>query len=201
MMGDADVFVELDRRVSGIIKFGDGSYVDIQGRGTVFFTMAGGQHRVLTHVYWIPRLRSNVISIGQLDEIGCPAHIENGVMMVRDSSRRVIVSVTWACNRLYPARLAIVKPVCLLVHAGDAAWLWHARFRHQHFQGLERLASQEMVHGMPRITHPEQLYDACLPGKQRRMPFPQVAKFRATTPLQLVHGDLCGPISSATQGG
>jgi transposase InsO family protein len=32
-------------------------------------------------------------------------------------------------------------------------------------------------------------------------PFLQVAKFRATVPLQLVHNDLCGPISLATQGG
>jgi transposase InsO family protein len=54
---------------------------------------------------------------------------------------------------------------------------------------------------MPRITHPEQLYDACLAGKQRMAPFLQVAKFRATVPLQLVHDDLCGPISLVTQGG
>jgi hypothetical protein len=133
MTGDAGVFAELDRRVSGTVKFGDGSYVDIQGRGSVLFAMAGGQHRALTHVYWIPRLHGNVVSIGQLDEIGCPAHVENGVMTVRDASRRVIVSVPRARNRLYPARLSIVKPVCLLAHTGDTAWLWHARFGHQHF--------------------------------------------------------------------
>jgi hypothetical protein len=152
MTGDAGVFAELDRRVSGTVKFGDGSYVDIQGRGTVLFVVAGGQHRALTHVYWIPRLRSNVISIGQLDKIGCPAHVENGVMTVRDASRKVIVSMPRARNHLYPARLSIVKPVCLLAHAGDAAWLWHAWFGHQHFQGLERLASKEMVCGMPRSS-------------------------------------------------
>jgi hypothetical protein len=89
-------------------------------------------------------------------------------MTVRDPSRKVIVSVPHACNRLYPARLSIVKPVCLLAHAGDAAWLWHA----WDFQGLERLASQEMVRDMPRIEHPEQLCDACLAGKQRRATFP-----------------------------
>jgi hypothetical protein len=93
-------------------------------------------------------------------------------MTVQDSSRRVIVSVPRARNRLYPAHLAIVKPVCLLAHAGETAWLWHTRFGHQHFQGLERLASQEMVRGMPRISHPEQLCDACLARKQRRVTFP-----------------------------
>jgi hypothetical protein len=29
MTGDADVFAELDRRVLGTVKFGDGSYIDI----------------------------------------------------------------------------------------------------------------------------------------------------------------------------
>jgi hypothetical protein len=51
MTGDASVFAELDRRVSGTVKFGDGSYVDIQGRGMVLFAVAGGQHRALTHAY------------------------------------------------------------------------------------------------------------------------------------------------------
>jgi hypothetical protein len=118
-------------------------------------------------------------------------------MTVHDPSEKVIVSVPHARNSLYPAHLSIIKPVCLLAHAGDAAWLWHA----QDFQGLECLASQEMVRDMPRIEHPEQLCDVCLAGKQRRATFPQVARFRAMMPLWLVHGDLCSPISPVTQGG
>jgi transposase InsO family protein len=54
---------------------------------------------------------------------------------------------------------------------------------------------------MPCITHVEQLCEACLAGKHWRAPFPQVAKYRATAPLELVHGDLCGPISPATPAG
>jgi hypothetical protein len=26
-------------------------------------------------VYWIPRLKSNIVSIGQLDELGYPTHV------------------------------------------------------------------------------------------------------------------------------
>ena len=37
--------------------------------------------------------------------------------------------------------------------------------------------------------------------KQRRLPFPQRASFRAKERLELVHGDLCGPVTPATSGG
>jgi hypothetical protein len=40
-----------------------------------------------------------------------------------------------------------------------------------------------------------------LPGKQRQASFAQAARFRAEEHLELVHGDLCGPISPTTAGG
>jgi hypothetical protein len=54
MTGDTAAFAELDERIFGKVKFGDGSLVDIHGRGTVLFAVAEGQHRALTGVYWIP---------------------------------------------------------------------------------------------------------------------------------------------------
>jgi hypothetical protein len=38
----------------GSVKFGDGSNVEIRGRGTVIFQCRNGEHRVLTDVYYIP---------------------------------------------------------------------------------------------------------------------------------------------------
>jgi hypothetical protein len=84
MTGDASVFAELSNKVSGSVRFGDGSIVDIHGRGSVMFSTEGGRHRALTNVYWIPRLKTNIVSIGQLDENGCPTHVQDGMMTVRD---------------------------------------------------------------------------------------------------------------------
>ena len=58
-----------------------------------------------------------------------------------------------------------------------------------------------MVTGLPAIQHVSELCDSCLAGKQRRRPFPKTARYRAADPLELVHGDLCGPITPATHGG
>ena len=54
----------LDGDMTGSVKFGDGSKVDIRGRGTIIFWFQNGEHRALTDVYYIPQLRSSIISIG-----------------------------------------------------------------------------------------------------------------------------------------
>ena len=64
MMGSKECFSELDGNMTGTVKFGDGSRAAIQGRGTIIFRCQNGEHRVLTDVYYIPQLRSSIISIG-----------------------------------------------------------------------------------------------------------------------------------------
>lgn len=54
---------------------------------------------------------------------------------------------------------------------------------------------------MPKINQSAQICDGCIIGKLHRSPFPQKAIFRAKEPLELIHGDLCGPISPPTYGG
>ena len=97
--------------------------------------------------------------------------------------------------------ITIARPGCLAARAADDAWIWHARFRHLHFSALRKMGREGLVRGLPLLTQVEQVCDACLAGKHRRAPFPQHALGRATEPLQLLHGDLCEPISPATASG
>jgi hypothetical protein len=57
------------------------------------------------------------------------------------------------------------------------------------------------VHGLPKIDQVNQLCDGCLAGKHRRTPFLEQAEYRAQQPLELVHGDLCWPITPPTPSG
>ena len=59
----------------------------------------------------------------------------------------------------------------------------------------------EMVSGMPFIDHVDRVCDGCLVGKQHCRPFPAQSTYRASDALELLHGDLCGPITPATHGG
>lgn len=57
------------------------------------------------------------------------------------------------------------------------------------------------MHGLPHIKHTDELCDSCLAGKQRRLPFPKAARYRMGNVLELVHGNLCGPITLAMHRG
>jgi hypothetical protein len=43
-----------NNHMMGSVKFGDGSKVEIRGRGTVIFQCQNGEHRTLIDVYYIP---------------------------------------------------------------------------------------------------------------------------------------------------
>ena len=58
-----------------------------------------------------------------------------------------------------------------------------------------------MIGGLPKITQVNQFCDACLIGKQHRPPFPRTTTYHVKESLDLIHGDLCGPISPMTYGG
>ncbi|GKA87205.1 zinc finger, CCHC-type containing protein [Tanacetum coccineum] len=83
----------------------------------------------------------------------------------------------------------------------NQAWLWHARLGHLNFDDINKMTRKGLVEGIPRINHAGQICDACLLGKHSRTPFPNQAKFRSKNLLDLVYGDLCGPISPATHSG
>jgi hypothetical protein len=192
----------MDENVRGKVKFGDGSLVEIHGRGVVLFSCRSGEHRAFTDVYFIPRLRTNIISLGQLDEVGCQSVIGRGELKLYDQQNQLLACVQRAGNHLYPIQLELVTPVCLLTVSGEnQAWRWHARFGHLHFRALHELGAKGMARGMPMVEHLDHFCDGCTLGKMHRTPFPCATAYRAEHVLDLVHGDLCGPITPATISG
>jgi hypothetical protein len=199
MTSNTDIFSDYTRDVIGSVRFSDGSLVEIAGRGSILFESKDGGHRAVHDVYHIPRLQSSILCVGQLDENGSRINIDDGVLRLWDRrSHELLTKVQCSPNRLYILPLRPTKSVCLAASYNDDEWRWHARFSHFGFQALEKMGRYGMVRGLPSIEH---VCDACLAGKQRRAPFPQAAKYRATKPLDLLHDDLCGPISPTTPDG
>lgn len=195
MTGSRAAFSSIDGGVTGSVRFGDGSVARIEGIGTVLLACKTGEHRDLQHVYYLPRLTANILSVGQLDELGYQVLVEDGVMRVRDEERRLLAKINRNAGRLYVLDVDIAQPVCLAARGEEEAWIWHARFGHLHFAALRKMGRDNLVKGMPLLSQVEQICEACLAGKHRRTPFPRQAQRRATDVLELLHGDICGPIT------
>ena len=84
MIGARSTFSELDSKICRTVKFSNSSVVEIEGCDTILFVGKGGEHRKLSNVYFIPRLKVNLASLGQLDEAGCHIFIERGLLKIYD---------------------------------------------------------------------------------------------------------------------
>ena len=116
-------------------------------------------------VYYIPQLRSSIISIGQLDERVSEVLIKDGVLRIRDREQQLLAKVKRFRNRLYLLNLKVEQPICLAAWRTEKSWLWHARYGHLSFDALGRL--EKMVTGLPHIEHAGELCDSWLVRKQR----------------------------------
>jgi|UPI0001A86C5A hypothetical protein len=133
MTGSWEALTSLDETVQSAVRFGDGSMVKIQGIGAVTIAGKNAEHRVLTEVYYIPSLKCNIVSLGQLEENGCCVVIDNGVMEVFKRKQavqrqRYVLIRAERKNRLYVMKVKLSFPVCLMTKMEEEAWVWHARF-------------------------------------------------------------------------
>lgn len=76
--------------------------------------------------------------------------------------------------------------------------IWHARLSHINKETMKLMVNKELVDGIPEIGVATDTCVSCLRGKQTRQSFPHATSFRASKPLELVHADLCGPITPST---
>jgi hypothetical protein len=151
MMGARSAFPKLDTCVHDTIKFEDGVVVWIEGCGTVIFSCRNREHRSISGIYCIHKLKANIIGVGnQLDEVGHQVYINSGVMRIKDAEGRLLTKTSRTQNRLYVLNGDITHSVCLLMRGGEA-WRWHACLEHLNFPMLKKMANLDWVCGLPRI--------------------------------------------------
>ncbi|KAI4357118.1 hypothetical protein L6164_001086 [Bauhinia variegata] len=76
MTGNKELFVDLDEKQKGEIVFGNDSKVPIEGKGDILVLTKSGGHRLITQVYFVPSLKANILSLGQLLENGYDIHLK-----------------------------------------------------------------------------------------------------------------------------
>ena len=139
-------------------------------------------------------MKNNILSLGQLLEIRYVNMVDRG-LLIRDKRGRLVEKVQMMKNHMFFLNVQGGDVKCLSACVKNNFCLWHLRFGHLNFGGLRLLEKKSMVRGLPFINHPEQLCEGCLIDKHHQSNFPKETTSRASKPLQLIHIDICGPIS------
>ena len=113
----------------------------------------------------------------------------------------MLVKANMSRNRLYKVRMGLKEDLCLQSASMGDSSIWHTRLGHVNYKTMKSMISRELVIGISQISIEKEICGSCLLGKQARQVFPKATSYRATKVLELVHGDLCGPITPSTAGG
>jgi hypothetical protein len=89
-------------------------------------------------------------------------------MKIREPGGVLLAKVKREENLLYLLHLKFTQPTCLVVcgRSDEVVWCWHERFGHINMAALQKLAQEELVHGLPEIGQVGQLCEACQARKQ-----------------------------------
>ncbi|GMJ05590.1 hypothetical protein HRI_004228200 [Hibiscus trionum] len=201
MCGRKEFFVALDETIRGRVFFGDDSHAEVKGKGKVMITQKNGEKKYISDVYYVPAMKSNIISLGQLLEKGYEVQMKNRSLSIKNRNGELVAQVNMTRNRLFTIDIESGEVKCMKTSIKDDSWLWHLRYGHLGFSGLKLLSKAKMVNGLPEIKPPNQLCEACIKGKQHRQSFEVGKSWRARRPLEIVHTDIAGPFDIPSLGG
>lgn len=199
MSGDKRWFIELDHTFRHSVKLGNNSKMAVMGKGNIRMQFEG-KTQVITEVFYIPDLKNNLLSIGQLQEKNLAILIQGNTCKIYHPIKGLIMQTHMSANRMFVLLASMPinapGPTCFQASSDDSTTnLWHQRFGHLNMKGLRTLAYRSMVTGLPMLKASSKLCPDCVVGKQHRDPFPKKSSWRASQPLQLIHSDICGPIT------
>nr|KYP52959.1 Retrovirus-related Pol polyprotein from transposon TNT 1-94 [Cajanus cajan] len=153
MCGEESFFNELIKVKAGFVSFGDDSKVAVKGRGTIKFMQKDGRVGEIRNVYYVPELKNNILSMGQMMEKGNSVLMKDRVLYLKDKHDRLIARVEMKKNRMYKLEMNIIQNKCLKLDVKDEAMMRHSRFGHLNIGGLTELSKKELVHGLRGVGY------------------------------------------------
>ncbi|XP_028065737.1 uncharacterized protein LOC114268722 [Camellia sinensis] len=101
MCGKRELFVELDETVQAQVPFGDSSKTLVKGRGNILIKLKNGDHDYISNVYYVPAMKNNILSMGQLLEKGYDISMKDCHLTIKDNHGNLIAQVRMSKNRMF----------------------------------------------------------------------------------------------------
>lgn len=201
MTGRKDWFTSLDEIIKSKVKFADARVLTVEGIGKITVKKKNGGQVLITDVLFVPGMKSNLLSLGQLLEKGYTSRLENKMLRVYDKQNHLILKSPLTKNQTFKIEIDVADQECFAVAVKKEEWLWHYLFGHLNFRDLQNLKSKDMARGLPYIFPPKEVYSDCMASKQLRNLFQQHVSSKTKEKLQIVYSDVCGPIQTKSLGG
>lgn len=187
-----DSFKPLDppRRV----RFGDESYVEATGIGSITLSTKIGTRTVetkLNDVLYIPSFKITLISVRRLAKAGYYSmFLENECIVRSKKSKRRVLHGT-VRHGLYCLN---TSPLTHSAHSAIDINVLHRRLGHLSRNRLKKMVNEGQIEGVDDLTGNLEFCEPCTLAKIKKSPFKHKST-RALRPLQLVHSDVGGPVT------
>ncbi|GKA19509.1 retrovirus-related pol polyprotein from transposon TNT 1-94 [Tanacetum coccineum] len=148
---------------------------------------------------YIERLNHNLFSVGQFCDADLEVAFRKSTCYIRDLKGNDLLTGSRG-TYMYSVTLqetSTSNPICLMAKATlSQAWLWHHLLSHLNFDTINLLSKNSIVTGLPKLKFvKDHLCSSCELGKAKRKSFHIKTTPSSKRWLQLLHMDLCGPMS------
>lgn len=134
-------------------------------------------------------LKNNLLSIGQLDDLGCKIHVEGGILKVVKGNL-VVMKAKNIMSTLYVLMgdtLKEANATVALTSPEEASLTWHRRLRRMSEQGMQIHAKRNLLSRIKKVDLP--LCKHCVISKQHRLKFARMTT-KSKHILDLIHSDV-----------
>jgi len=110
MSGHKHLFLDIQDIEDGNVSFGDSTKVSIKGCRKICFSQKDGKEGTMGDVYYVPDLKNNILSMGQLLEKGYLVLMKDRILHLKDKNERVLANVGMAKNQMFKLNLKSTLP-------------------------------------------------------------------------------------------
>ncbi|KAJ9541965.1 hypothetical protein OSB04_028471 [Centaurea solstitialis] len=198
MTGSKSVLTNYREERGPAVTFGGNGRGQTRGYGTLTNGVT-----TFKRVAYVEGLMHNLLSISQLCDKNHKVSFSKKKCKVKNRRKEVILNGVRHADIYIINMNTSTDNFCFVSRAStDMNWLWHKRLSHLNFKTLNQLCINNLVIGLPDFRYTkESLCSACEKGKQTRASFKSKQISSISSPLQLLHMDLFGPVNVQSIGG